>query len=198
VRQLGSKGEALIKEWEGLRLTAYLCQAGKPTIGWGHTGTVTRADVGKKTITQQEAQRLFEADVARFVYAVNQFTSPNTERLTQNQFDALVSLAFNIGVDGFKGSTAARLVREWKLAGVPAAIRMWNKVTDPVTKQLVVSQGLVNRRNAEVILWNDPDQGKVEAPSQAPAPSGGGLNERIKAQLDIIDKATAEVRRLLG
>lgn len=60
----------LIKSFEGLKLTTYLCPADVPTIGFGTTKGLTRADVGKKTITTAEAERLLQADIAEFEKAV--------------------------------------------------------------------------------------------------------------------------------
>lgn len=87
--------------------------------------------------------------------------------LTQNQFDSLVSFAYNIGADGFRGSTALRLVNQGRMGEVGGAMRMWNKSDGQV------NQGLVNRRNDEVALFN---QGG--SPTVAP---GGSTTARPQA-----------------
>lgn len=89
---ISEKGIALIKEFEELRLTTYSCAAGKKTIGYGHTGS----DVyfGQR-ITEREAESLLRADLARFERHVNSYDS--AYGWTQNEFDALVSFAFNVG-----------------------------------------------------------------------------------------------------
>lgn len=89
---ISDKGIALIKEFEGLRLTTYKCTAGIKTIGYGHTGS----DVyfGQR-ITEREAESLLRADLARFERHVNSYDS--AYGWTQNEFDALVSFAFNVG-----------------------------------------------------------------------------------------------------
>lgn len=90
--KISDKGIALIKEFEGLRLTTYKCAAGVKTIGYGHTGS----DVyfGQR-ITEKEAENLLRADLARFERHVNSYDS--AYGWTQNEFDALVSFAFNVG-----------------------------------------------------------------------------------------------------
>lgn len=90
--KISEKGLDLIKKFEGCKLTAYRCPAGVLTIGYGHTG----ADVkeGQK-ITQKKANELLKADVEKFEKHVN--TYKKYYHFTQNEFDALVSFAFNIG-----------------------------------------------------------------------------------------------------
>jgi lysozyme len=84
--------EDLVKHFEGLELTAYRCPAGVWTIGWGHTNGVNEGD----QITMPQAEDLITEDL---VSTADQLTSllPSTANLTQGQFDALTSLAFNIG-----------------------------------------------------------------------------------------------------
>ena len=86
--KLSEKGANLIKQYEGLRLNAYQDAGGVWTIGYGHTGGVQPGDV----ITREEADALFWADVEKFVRGVNRLKQGT--RLTQNQFDALVSFAY--------------------------------------------------------------------------------------------------------
>jgi GH24 family phage-related lysozyme (muramidase) len=90
--KISDQGIAMIKEFEGLRLTTYKCAAGVKTIGYGHTGS----DVyfGQR-ITEREAENLLRADLARFEKHVNSYDS--AYGWTQNEFDALVSFAFNVG-----------------------------------------------------------------------------------------------------
>ena len=90
----------LIKKHEGLRLTAYLDPVGIPTIGWGHTKTVTREDVlNKKKITLEEAQRLFEADVEWAAAAAYAVTGLNSGPV----FEGVTSFVFNLGVGALHG-----------------------------------------------------------------------------------------------
>ena len=92
-----SKALELIKQFEGLRLKAYLCPGGVWTIGYGHTAGVKSGMV----ITEAQAEKFLLSDIAVFEKAVND----QNLALTQNMFDALVSFTFNVGVGNFKRST---------------------------------------------------------------------------------------------
>ena len=92
-----SKALELIKQFEGLRLKAYLCPGGVWTIGYGHTAGVKSGMV----ITEAQAEEFLLSDIAIFEKAIND----QNLALTQNMFDALVSFTFNVGVGNFKRST---------------------------------------------------------------------------------------------
>lgn len=89
--KISKKGIDLIKQFEGCRLKAYKCPAGVPTIGYGHTKNVKMGDV----ITQDEAYQLLLNDIVKYEDRVNKYNYKY--KFTQNQFDALVSFAFNVG-----------------------------------------------------------------------------------------------------
>lgn len=89
--KISDNGLFLIKKYEGCRLTAYLCPAGKPTIGYGHTAGVALG----MTITQAQADTYLKQDLARFEKLVEKYHNRYT--WNQNEFDALVSFAYNIG-----------------------------------------------------------------------------------------------------
>lgn len=141
--ELSQKIKQMIKGWEGCKLTAYRCPAGVLTIGYGHTG----ADVTPgKTITQAEADRLFDADVRKFAEKVAPLFAGVA--LNNNQFDALVSLSYNIGSLSVKAPT---LLRKVKANPNDPSIRAEflkhvNARVNGVLKQL---PGLVKRRTAE-------------------------------------------------
>ncbi len=139
-----STGIALIKQFEGERLTAYLCPANKLTIGVGHTGDDVKP--GQK-ITVAESEALLRADLAKFEKAVSAAVKVP---LNQNQFDALVVLAFNIGPGAFAGSTLVRLLNSKDYAGAAAQFERWNKGGGKVLP------GLVSRRAAEAALFRKP------------------------------------------
>lgn len=146
------RGIDLIKKWEGVKLTAYFCPANVATIGIGHTRTVTRADVhAQRRITTEEAERLLAKDLATFERGVLRLCTlpPN-----QNQFDAFVSLAFNIGLGAFERSTALRRHNAGDFDAAAGAIEMWNKAT--VNGKRVVLRGLVARRADEKALYLTP------------------------------------------
>ena len=96
------EGIDFIKSFEKLRLQAYLCEANKLTIGYGHTRNVK---IGQ-TCTVAEAEQMLAEDIAIAEKAVNTIN----QYLTQNQYDSLVSLCFNIGNENFKTSTLYRKV----------------------------------------------------------------------------------------
>lgn len=139
-------GELLVKSSEGLKLKAYLCPAGKWTIGYGHTGP----DVFKGlVITQLQAENLFRRDVeTRSAVLVRYLNGVYTDA---EQFSAMLSLMFNIGNENFRTSTVLRrhLLADYK--GAADAILMWDKIT--VDGKKVVSNGLVTRRSAEKALY---------------------------------------------
>jgi len=97
------KGIALIKEFEGLRLKAYKCPGGVWTIGYGHTAGVRPGMV----ITEAQAEEFLKEDLFSCENAVNN----QKLSINQNQFDALVSLIYNIGIGNFQKSTLLRKAR---------------------------------------------------------------------------------------
>lgn len=138
-----------IKQWEGLKLEAYQDSGGVWTIGFGHTKGVKP---GQK-ISLEEAKRLLEEDLEWAVETVNKGV---TREINQNQFDALVSLCYNIGATAFLKSTTLKRFNNGDLQGAAIAITWWNKVGKKVV------QGLVNRREAERNLFLTPTNDRVE------------------------------------
>lgn len=138
----------LIRQFEGCELTAYLCPAKVPTIGYGTTKGLTLADVGKKTITEAEATRLLIEDVTRFENAIAKLVKV---KLTENQRGALVSWTYNLGEGNLSKSTLLKYINE----GRPVADieRSWLQWVNAGGKRL---QGLVRRRQAEIALWKKP------------------------------------------
>lgn len=99
MRKINDEGLAIIKRFEGLRLNAYYCPAGVLTIGYGSTGAHVKP--GMK-ITEAEAERLLREDVRRFEEGVEKLV---TVPVNDNQFSALVSFAFNVGLSALGKST---------------------------------------------------------------------------------------------
>lgn len=106
VRKVSKTGIDLIKKYEGCKLEAYQCCAGKWTIGYGHTDGVVK---GMK-ITQSQADLIFQNDMDLFSKSVSNVIGNLS--LNQNQFDALVSFAYNCGIGNFKNSTLLRIIKE--------------------------------------------------------------------------------------
>src|ERR1700681_4555285 len=111
---LGSRGEALIKSFESLRLTAYQDQRGIWTCGWGHTGPDV---VEGTTCTPEQAEEWFLQDTQVAVHGVDASITTN---VTQGQFDALVSFTFNVGVGAEAHSTMAKMINARDFAGAAA------------------------------------------------------------------------------
>jgi len=143
-----AKGIALIKVNEGCELTAYVCPAGKLTIGYGDTGPhVVR---GMK-ITEAEAERLLAARLEReFEKGVQQ--AIGDAPTTSNQFSAMVSLAYNIGVGGFQNSSVARYHKAGEYSAAAQSFHLWNKGGGRVLA------GLVRRRKEEADLYMKADE----------------------------------------
>ncbi len=151
--RISAKGLALIKKEERFMPRRYLCPAGKPTIGYGHVIQANEAHYNKATLTEPEASALLEQDVARQygAHVATRLTRP----VTQNQFDAMVSLCFNIGTGGFDQSSVLRLANAGSTSheAICAAFGAWNKVTNPKTKVKEVNNGLTVRRAREAALY---------------------------------------------
>lgn len=165
--RLSDNGRRLIQGFEGLSLRAYPDADGY-SIGYGH---FLGKDPGlaSRTITQDEAERLFDQDVARFELGV----STTTPRSAQHEFDAMVSLAYNIGTGGFASSTVAKRHNLGDREGAADAFLMWNK------SQGAVHPGLVKRREKERSVYLHGHSPGALFPAPAPpmtpaAPSGGG------------------------
>ena len=141
MKRLGPQGAALIKDYEKCRLSAYLPTADDvPTIGYGHTRDVSMGD----TCTQEQADAWFLEDVAWAEECVSEAVNVP---LTQEQFDACVSLCFNIGANAFKTSTLVRKLNAGDMAGASLQFLRWDKQRGKVLA------GLTRRRMAEVRLF---------------------------------------------
>ncbi len=143
-RTINDVGLNLIKRDEGLRLRAYQDVAGIWTIGYGHT-PAARGQV----IDQAEADRLLLHDLGAASKGVEGAT--DAAHTTDNQFSAMVSLTFNIGLGGFRGSTVLRQHRAMKFELAADAFLMWNKAH--VDGKLVPVAGLTRRRGEERMLY---------------------------------------------
>ncbi len=157
--EFSAQGLTLLKQVERLHLKPYNDQTGKEisdwiegaTIGYGHLITKGEWDIYKNGITAPTADALFSRDLAPFVNTVR---ASIKVRLKQNQFDALVIFAFNIGPDAFSGSSVVALINDTKAhtqyKNLEAAWKAWNK------SQGKVMPGLTNRRQCE---WSIYSQG---------------------------------------
>ena len=141
IKQIGKAGLDLIKDFEGWRDTAYLCPANVLTIGYGSTGPHVKA--GMK-ISKERGEELLKDDLDRFEKAVTRLV---TVPLHQNQYDALVSFAFNVGISALERSTLLKRVNAKLFDQAAAEFAKWNRAGGRVLA------GLTRRRAAEAALF---------------------------------------------
>jgi lysozyme len=146
-------GQSIIKNHETIggkpNLKAYLDTASIPTIGYGTTHYPNNSPVKMGDIcTSEQAQQYFEHDLLATEIAVNSLV---TYPLNQNQFDALVSLVYNIGIGNFKNSTLLKLLNLKTPIAAANHFTDWDK--DHEHGILVENEGLLNRRKAEKELF---------------------------------------------
>lgn len=144
--KLDEQGERHIKNAEAPGgkpcLTAYKCPADKQTIGYGHTGS----DVTKgMKITADYAETLFRKDIAPIEAWVNKTVKVP---ITQGQFNAIVDLAFNVGIGAVEKSTLMRMLNSGNYLGAGVQLLRW---IYSAGKEL---PGLVTRRKAALAMWN--------------------------------------------
>jgi lysozyme len=133
---------ALIRHFEGCSLTVYKDSAGLDTVGYGHK--LLYNETFPDGITEDTAEHLLRCNVGAAAMAVNTFVHV---QLNQNQFDACVSLFFNLGGDRLRTSTLLKLINSEDFSGVPAEWAKWCHAGSKVLP------GLVARRTAEIALW---------------------------------------------
>jgi lysozyme len=138
--KISREGINLIKRFEGLRLTAYRDAVGVPTIGYGSTIGVKMGD----EITESRAEELLIEDLARFEMCVDRLIDV---AMTQAQFDALTSFAFNVGCQALQRSTLRRKLNNGDYDGAANELLRWDKAGGRVLR------GLTRRREAERELF---------------------------------------------
>lgn len=157
-KTISNNGVNLIKKYEGCRLTAYKCVSTEQyyTIGWGHYGK----DVVKgQTISQAQADQLLLLDLQKYVgYVNNTEYCPVTDKLTQNQFDALVSFTYNCGAGNLKTLCKNRSITE-----IGNALPLYNKSGGKILA------GLIKRRNEEKELFFSTENKTTYAEEKAAA-----------------------------
>jgi len=135
------RGIALTKGFEGLRLEAYQDCAGNWTIGYGHAGASV---LPGQSISEPEAEKLLQADLAEAVACVNQAVRAV---ISQGQFDAMVDFCFNAGRGNFVQSTLLRKVNSGDLQGAAGQFALWVHAGGEIVA------GLLRRRNAEAAMF---------------------------------------------
>lgn len=143
--QTSEKGIALIKEFEGCKLTAYQDSVGVWTIGYGWTQPVDGKPIrAGMTIKQETAERLLKTGLVSYENDVSRLVKV---RLKQGQFDALVSFTYNLGARSLSTSTLLRKLNAGDCAGAADEFLRWNKAGGKVLN------GLTRRREAERALF---------------------------------------------
>lgn len=139
--KLNLQGYELIKTFEGLSLKPYLCSAKVPTIGYGNTFYTNgvKVKMSDAPITQEKANEMLKVIADSFALKVSKIVPSG---LTQNQFNALVSFTFNLGVPALTNSTLLRLVKINPNDGnIAKEFLRWNKaggkVVDGLTKRRI-------------------------------------------------------------
>lgn len=147
--RISNVGLNLIKEFEGLRLKPYKCSAGVPTIGFGSTyyEDGTKVSMSDPAITEERAKELFLHTLKTYMAAVDKVCDADT---TQNQYDAMVSLCYNIGTGNFSKSSVAKFHKAKNYGNAANSFGMWRKAGGQVVK------GLVRRREAEKNVYLTP------------------------------------------
>jgi lysozyme len=150
-RRLSTKGAAFIAHFEGFRPNLYNDPVGHCTIGCGHLvhlGPINGSEPEefKRGITRERALELLQDDAST---AADEITRSVKVRLSQPQFDALISFAFNVGNGAFRDSTLLKLLNQGDYAAVPAQLDRWTKAGGQTLP------GLVRRRKAEGDLFRD-------------------------------------------
>ena len=152
--------DALLKKFEGCKLTSYRCPANVCTIGYGHTsaaGSPTVVDNMK--ITQKQADDILRKDLVKYETGVHDIV---TQPLSQNQFDVLVDFAYNAGLGNLKSSTLLKKVNAGQFDAVPAELMKWTKGGGKTLP------GLVRRRQAESTWWSaESEKTLSKTPEQA-------------------------------
>lgn len=134
------RGLDLTRQFEGIRLEAYLDGGGVPTIGYGHTKGVKLGD----ECDMRQAVAWLREDVQEAVEAVNRLVKV---KINQAQFDALVDFVFNLGQGAFSKSTMLRMLNAYDYVGAAGQFARWNKDNGKVVA------GLTRRRAAEAKLF---------------------------------------------
>jgi len=176
---------ALTKQFEGCKLTAYRCPAGKLTIGYGHTSAAGAPEVTEgMTITQEQANQILASDMQKFERQVESLVKVE---LTQHQFDALVDFCYNEGKGNLVQSSLLRYVNAKQFDKVPAAFMLYNRADGQVLN------GLIHRRAEEVKWWSSGeapiDQEEMRATQDVP---------KAKTMADSKQGNTALVTSALG
>lgn len=179
-RQISQRGIQLIKRWEGCKLKTYRDVKGVLTIGWGTTDPRYAFDGNE--ITQAQADHLFMQDILKFQ---REITPLIRVEIAQGHWDALVSLAYNIGSGAFRRSTLLRLLNNGDYAGAQARFSRW------IYSGKKVYQGLVNRRADEARVFQEGTEELMSRRVQLKEPEGAQKTSAAREELEQIEPTPA-------
>jgi lysozyme len=147
-------GLALIKRWEGFRAAAYRDAVGVWTIGYGHTAMAGEPQVkAGLRISEAEGEVILRRDVEQFARGVRAAVKAE---ISDAQFSALVSFAYNVGLGNFRSSSVLAAVNRKDFAAVPRRLQLWSKAGGRVLP------GLVKRRADEAALFSSGSDDVVQ------------------------------------
>lgn len=202
--RVSTKGVADIEKREGFRPLPYQDGAGVWTQGIGETQGITSLSVPIEYGTAKI--RFLELLQSKYADPVTMLLEDAPT--TQDQFDAMVSLAYNIGVKAFSRSSVLRAHKEGDINAATAAFAMWNKITDPTTKKLVVDRGLTIRRAAEASVYHGPaapdavgsatPSADSEKPLSQTRSVAGGTLAAAATTLSVVAQVTSSVKDTAG
>jgi lysozyme len=145
--------ETFIKGWEKCRLTPYLDEGEKWTVGWGHLMAST--DDKTASITQAEADALFDYELCHFADGISKLIFMP---MTQYQYDAVVAFSYNCGLGALATSSLRKCIEDGNFTKAATWFSPWNQIEKPPSsKHFVVSDGLTKRRAAERAIFVSAD-----------------------------------------
>lgn len=170
--RMSAVGRAKLTQREGVRLKAYKDSVGIWTIGIGHTSAAGLPKVVPGlTITKAQCDEIFARDLQKYEDAVSMVVKVP---VSQNEFDAMVSLCYNIGPGAFKSSTVVKKLNAHDRVGAAAAFANWNKAGGKILP------GLVRRRADEAKQFQTPSVAAAK-----PAPVGSSAPARIPPDVPV-------------
>lgn len=146
--KISSEGIELIKKFEGCETTAYQDSVGVWTIGFGHTKGVQEG----QSCSMQDAETMLSEEMDEYEGYINSMVDVD---LNQNEFDSLVAWVYNLGPTNLRESTLLKILNAGDKDGIPEQINRWNRAGGKIL------QGLVRRREAESLMFQNMDWKKV-------------------------------------
>lgn len=195
MREVNEFGRRKIELWEGLpggkpALHAYRDSVGVWTIGFGHTGPEVRAGL---VWTMAQCEQALDKDLDE---AEREVSASVKVSLNDNQFAALVSFVFNVGVQAFRGSSLLRMLNQNRYDVVPRKLLEWVNARDRKTGRLIKLKGLVNRRLNEGALWNLPAQLEMPVAHFAALPVTNEVPEAPPTKSGVMSTSTGKAQAL--